>query len=124
MADVKISDMVAINAVTTADIFPVVQSGVNYKVTSQTLQESHSGIYRARVTVSSAELLAMGGSPKTIVAAPGANKYLNIVSIAASYNYNSVAYDFASTESPVFKVGTGHSTCSKSTASACYVDSG
>lgn len=65
-------------------------------------------MYRAAVTVSSAELLAMGATPKTIVAAPGANKYISVVRISASYNYGATPYDYASTESPTFIIGAGN----------------
>jgi len=106
--DTKISDLVAVNAITDADLYTVVQSGVNYKATQSVVRESLGGVYRSRSTVSSASLLTLGSVPVTIVAAPGANKYLNIISIAASYNYGTVAYVFASTESPAFRVGAGN----------------
>lgn len=67
-----------------------------------------SNLFRAAVTVSSAELLAIGGTPKTIVAAPGANKFLAVKSISASYKYNSTPYDFGSSESPTFIIGSGN----------------
>lgn len=58
---------------------------------------------KARVTVSSAELLTLGSVPKTIIAAPGSNLFIAIHKIFVSYDYNSVAYDFSSGESPTFK---------------------
>ena len=63
---------------------------------------------RATVTVSSAQLLTLGSVPVTIVAAPGANKYINPISIVVSYNYGTVAYVFAGTESPTFFVGSSN----------------
>lgn len=61
-----------------------------------------------KVTVAGgATLRAIGSAPQTIIAAPGANKYLNIISVAVSYNYASAVYDFASSESPCFKFSGG-----------------
>lgn len=63
------------------------------------------GSARAAVTVSSAELLTLGSSPVTIIPAPGANKYIVVHKICASYNYGTTAYNFANTESAYFYVG-------------------
>lgn len=60
-------------------------------------------VLRAKVTISGgATLQGIGSSPVTIISAPGANKYLNIISITASYNYGATQYDFGGTEVPVF----------------------
>lgn len=61
-------------------------------------------------TISSAQLLTLGSVPVTIISAPGANKYLNIISVCVSYNYGSVAYDFSNAEPPTFLVGSGNAT--------------
>jgi hypothetical protein len=45
------------------------------------------------VTVSTGELLALNATPKTLVAAPGANKFVAIHSVTAALDYNSAAYD-------------------------------
>lgn len=63
----------------------------------------NDSITKAIVTVSSAQLLTLGSVPVTIIAAPGANKFLAIHRIFTSYNYNSVAYDFGVGDSPSFK---------------------
>lgn len=44
------------------------------------------------VTVSTAELLALATTPKTLVAAPGADKFLQFFGAELVLNYNSVAY--------------------------------
>jgi len=46
----------------------------------------------AEVTVSSAEILALNATPKTLVAAPGAGKVLEFISATAILDYNSAAY--------------------------------
>jgi len=51
------------------------------------------GTYVATATVSSAQLIA--ATPVEIVAAPGAGKYIQVVSASAKYNYGSVTYSFA-----------------------------
>ncbi len=45
-----------------------------------------------KITLSSAQLLNIFTSPVTIIPAPGAGKAINILSVAASLNFNSVAY--------------------------------
>lgn len=47
----------------------------------------------ATVTVSSAELLALNATPKTLVAAPGAGKALILVAAELWLDYGSAAYD-------------------------------
>ncbi|MDE2095809.1 MAG: hypothetical protein KGL39_01030 [Patescibacteria group bacterium] len=46
----------------------------------------------ATVTVSSAQLLSLPSTPVTIVAAPGADTYNIITSVAAKYNFGTTAY--------------------------------
>ena len=55
---------------------------------------SDPGTYVATATISSAQLNA--ATPVQVVAAPGAGKYIQVVSAAAKYNYVSVTYSFAS----------------------------
>ena len=48
----------------------------------------------AKATVSSAALNA--ATPVTVVAAPGAGKYIQVISAAAKYNYGTSNYNFSS----------------------------
>lgn len=62
----------------------------------------------AEVTVSSAEVLALNASPKTLVAAPGAGYLLEFLGAVIILDYNSVAYDgVASGEDLVIKYTNG-----------------
>lgn len=54
---------------------------------------SDPGTYVATVTVSSTQLNA--ATPVQVVAAPGASKYIQVISAAAKYNYGGQAYTFA-----------------------------
>lgn len=49
-------------------------------------------VQQATVAVSSAEVLALRATPKTLVAAPGAGLYLEFVSAILALNYNSAGY--------------------------------
>ncbi len=51
-----------------------------------------TGIVTADVTISSAELLALNATPKTLVAAPGAGKALILIDAQLALTYNSAAY--------------------------------
>lgn len=46
----------------------------------------------ASYTLSSTEILALNGTPITIIAAPGANKYIEIISATAYMNFDTAAY--------------------------------
>tara|TARA_R100000935_G_C2778782_1_gene140787 strand:+ start:216 stop:755 length:540 start_codon:yes stop_codon:yes gene_type:complete len=50
----------------------------------------------AKITVSNAALLALGSTNKTLIAAPGANKVLDILNISMYLDAGGVAYDFGS----------------------------
>lgn len=52
-------------------------------------------IYRATATIAAAAIRSCGTSPVTIVAAPGANKFLNVMHVTVSYKYGGTAFDFS-----------------------------
>jgi hypothetical protein len=61
--------------------------------------------YKAIVpVVAGATFYGCGGTPLTMIAAPGADKFLNIKNVCVSYKFNSVAYNFGTTESIIFHV--------------------
>jgi hypothetical protein len=61
-------------------------------------------VLQKKVTIAGGSTLrSIGSSAQTIIAAPGTNKYLNIISVAISYNYGAAAYDFAAGEIPQFE---------------------
>lgn len=54
-----------------------------------------SGILKASVNIAGgATLRGIGSTPATIIAAPGADLYIHIISIAVSYNYGTAVYNF------------------------------
>lgn len=53
---------------------------------------SETMLKRVQVEVTSAEILALNASPKTLVAAPGAGKFHEFVDAIFILNYNSAAY--------------------------------
>lgn len=59
-------------------------------VTSPKLDEST--VQYAELDISSAEILALFTTPKEIVAAPGAGKLLEFISLLLAYDYNTTAY--------------------------------
>lgn len=58
----------------------------------QYIGESERRVKYAEVVVTSAELLALYTTPKTLVAAPGAGKVLEFISAVLILDYNSAAY--------------------------------
>jgi len=59
-------------------------------VTSPKLDEST--VKYAEIEISSAEILALYTTPKTLVAAPGAGKLLEFISLLLAYDYGTVVY--------------------------------
>lgn len=63
-------------------------------VNSGVLKQSGNAVNKCDdVTVSTAEILALNATPKTLVAAPGAGKFIAVNKIFLHYDYNSVAYN-------------------------------
>lgn len=53
---------------------------------------SANAVQSAIVTITTAQVLALNATPQTLVAAPGAGKFLEFVSIHIFYDYNAAAY--------------------------------
>jgi len=68
-------------------------------------------VQQARVTITSAQLLALNTTPKTLVAAPGAGKYIVIDEITAFNNYGTAAYAFAAAMTINYTNGSGDKAC-------------
>ena len=51
-------------------------------------------VRKTQVTISSAELLALNATPKTLIAAPGAGKYIVVEEITALNNHGGTDYSF------------------------------
>jgi hypothetical protein len=51
-----------------------------------------ANMYEASLSLSSIQILALNASPQTIVAAPGAGKYISVISATAEYTFVSTAY--------------------------------
>lgn len=66
---------------------------------------SSSIVQRVTKNVTSAELLALGDTPITVIASPGANKVYNIVSVLLSYKYVSAVYNFNGADFIQIRVG-------------------
>lgn len=62
------------------------------KVTRAMLAYAPTEYYEASLTIASASVLTLNGTPITIVAAPGAGKYIEVVSASSSMTFVSAAY--------------------------------
>lgn len=77
----------------TTDIQKSVYLFYNDGITSTT---NYAPLYQyAEVNISSAEILAFDGTPVTLLAAPGVNKYYIIDAIILEYTHNTTAYTFS-----------------------------
>ena len=56
---------------------------------------SAAGVVESTVTVSNAEWLALNGAPKTLIAAPGANKAIKVTELSIFFDYGTTNFTFA-----------------------------
>jgi hypothetical protein len=64
----------------------------NNYVTQAMLAYTPVEYYEAELSITSAQVLALNGTPLTIVAAPGSGKYIDVVSATSQMTYVSAAY--------------------------------
>lgn len=88
MADIKISALPAATALDGSELVPIVQAGV----TSQSTVKDVSAVLKIKVSLSSAQILALNSVPITIVPAQGANTMIVPVRVVINKHYNSVTY--------------------------------
>lgn len=91
-ADLATSDVTTNNVSTAKHGFAPKAPNNTYQFLRADASYADPGIRFAEVTVSSAELLALRATPKTLVVAPGAATVLEFVSAMLLLDYNSAAY--------------------------------
>lgn len=93
MADQKISARTAAGTLTGAEIVPVIQSGADRRTTTQDIADLGTGeVITAKISISSAEILALNSTPKTLIAAPGAGKIIQPLMFLHVFTYVTVTY--------------------------------
>ncbi len=104
MADVKITDLtLGSTPLAGTELFEMVQGGTSLKITAQDI--ANLSVRTVKVTLSSAEILQLFTTPKTLVAAQGSGKIINLISVTANLNYNSTTY--GTNTDLQFAIGTG-----------------
>lgn len=98
MADKSVPQLTAKTTAVSGDLFHIVRSNIDYKIDFDDLQTYILGgvggtvTYAAEIKITTAQILALNSTPITIVAAPGASKYIEVVSASANMTYVSAAY--------------------------------
>jgi len=98
MATKKISELTAKGATLGAtDLFEISEGGtVTKSITGQQILDATNGNYSyTEVTITSAQILALGATPKTLLAAPGAGTYYDISRVILEYDYGTTPYVYA-----------------------------
>ena len=90
MADVKISALTSAGTLAGTEVLPIVQSSSTVKATVQSV--ANLAVKSAKLTLSSAQILALNTTPLTIVPSPDAGKINIPLCCYFEYDYNSVAY--------------------------------
>lgn len=83
-----------VNLISSSGIAEVVVSGNNIEINGDTgaIRVNNEAIIESKtVAVSSAEILA-SNTPKTIIAAPGSGKFIQVLGIEVSFDYGGVTY--------------------------------
>lgn len=90
MADKKITDLSAGAVLDGTELLESVQSGANVKITSKSIADA--ALKTVKISISSAELLNMFTTPKTLVVAPGAGKIIVPLHFMMRINYATTPY--------------------------------
>lgn len=86
MANKKFSEFGLASELTGSETIVGVQSGANVQYFTSSFPITK------KVTLSSAEILALFTTPKTLVAAQGGNTVIQLISVMANYKFNTTAY--------------------------------
>lgn len=74
----------------------IVQSGVTRRCSTQDVADLAGGVgevVTVKVSLSSAEILALNGTPKELIAAPGSGKIIQPIATMYRYNYGTLTYN-------------------------------
>ncbi len=71
---------------------PISKANLDHLETQYDEVKADLDTYAISVEISTAEILNLNVAPKTLVAAPGANKILEFVSLLLAYDWNTAAY--------------------------------
>lgn len=91
MADAKISQLQDGSPAQPLDQIPVNRAGTNFRVNAGSLPSL--AVQVQQVQISSAQLLALKGSPQALIAAPGAGKFIVVFAATFQYRFGTVAYN-------------------------------
>lgn len=98
MADKSVPQLTALTSSTSGDLYHVVRSNIDYKIDFDNLQSSILGgtsgelTYKASLTIETADVLTLNGTPLLLIAAPSASYAIQVEHMAVYVNFNSVAY--------------------------------
>jgi len=98
MADKSVPQLTAKTSSTSGDLYHLVRSNVDYKIDFDDLQTSILGgtageiTYKASLTIATANVLTLFGTPLLLIAAPSASYAIQVEHVAIYVNFNSVAY--------------------------------
>lgn len=94
MAQVKISELTEANLpLDGTEDLPVVQDGVTVRCSTQDIADLATGeVTTVKVSLTSAEILDLNSTPKQLIAAPGANKFILPLRVIVKGNFGTQAY--------------------------------
>ena len=90
MADKKISELLEADPLDGTEDLPIVKDGSTVRCSTQDIADLT--LKHVKVSLTSAEILALNTTPKSIVAAPGAGKVIRVLSAVMRLNFVTQAY--------------------------------
>jgi hypothetical protein len=90
MANIKISELTSAATLTGTEVVPIVQSSSTVKTTA--LSIANLATHTIKVSLTSADILALNATPFTLIAAQGAGTLTNVIRVWFKYNFNTTAY--------------------------------
>ena len=90
MADKKISELLEADPLDGTEDLPIVKDGVTVRCSTQDIADIATKT--VKISLTSAEILALNAIPKVLVSAPGAGKIIRVISAMMKVAFNTQAY--------------------------------
>lgn len=75
-----------------SDVFYFGQNGTEYQLPFSSIKAMFGNVQAAELSIPTAQVLTLNGTPLDIVAAPGAGYAIEVISASFKLTYNSIAY--------------------------------
>jgi len=104
MADVKISQLTQSTSAAGSSELAISEGGVSYRISKDNfLSGVENPVLESKTVLTSAQIKTLNSSPVTLVAAPGATEFIDVISVVYIYRYGTEVFNFGFTK-PQIKI--------------------